>query len=70
MFRYNEVASRIDGREVVLYRSENAACAALYKKLVGNRQFHGSAVYSLDSTSSRQKPTGVLAPFVHKRVAA
>lgn len=70
MYRYNEVASRVDGREVVLYRSENPATAALFKKLVGNRKFHGNDVYQMECATSRQKPTGILAPFVHKKVAA
>ena len=69
MYRYHQVAAQVDGREVVLYRSENSACANLFKKLIGNRQYLGQPVYAMEVGTTRIRPTGILQPFVHKRAA-
>ena len=61
---YEQIVARVDGREEVLYRTRNPKSADLFRRLVGNRKFHGGTLKTVSIFSSRPRPTGILQTFV------
>ena len=62
--RYEQIVAHVNGREEVLYRTKNPKSADLFRRLVGNREFHGGSLKTVSIFSTRPRPTGILQPFV------